>query len=117
MAAGAGFYECDILAVIMIIFVLEFMYPLEKAFKRRVRNMTVFAEFESIENVSDISDAIRAQNANIFDIDIEQTEKTVLASPSATFTIQLAKGQASHTSMLTTIAELPSVHFVEELIS
>ena len=117
MAAGAGFYECVLLAVIMIIFVLEWMYPIEQLFKRRVRNMTLFAEFDSIENISDISDTIRSLDANVYDIDIERTKKTEEGFPSATFTLQLSKNNNSHTHMLTTIAELSHVHFVQELLS
>ena len=61
IAAGAGFYECVIVVLIILILVLDVMWPLEPAFKRRLRNITVFVEFYALEDLNEISDTIRSR--------------------------------------------------------
>ena len=117
LAAGAGFYECALIAMVMTILVLNVMSPLEIAFKRRLRNITLNVEFSSVEDISVITDAIEAQHARIYDIHIERTERKDEKHPSAIFILQLSRMNHSHSGMLTSVAELPCVHSVQELIS
>lgn len=117
IAAGAGFYECVIPATLLIVLVLNVMSPLEIAFKRRLRNITLNVEFESVEDIASITSAIEAQHARVYDIDIERTERKDEKYPSAIFILQLSKENHSHTGMLTSVAELGCVHLVQELIS
>ena len=85
IAAGAGFYECVIPATLLIVLVLNVMSPLEIAFKRRLRNITLNVEFESVEDIASITSAIEAQHARVYDIDIERTERKDEKYPSAIF--------------------------------
>ena len=57
------------------------------------------------------------QHAHIYDIDIERTEEKDDKHPSAVFIVQLSKQNHSHSGMLSSVAELPCVHSVKELIS
>ena len=75
VAAGAGFYECVVAAVILIVLVLNLMTPMEGAFKRRLRNITLNVEFFSVEDIAVITQMMEKQNAQIFDIDIERTDR------------------------------------------
>ena len=117
LAAGAGFYECVILALILILISLNIMAPLEIRFKRRHRNMTLFVELDSIEDVDKLTSLIREKGAVIQDIDVEQTEKDKDKYPSLILSMRLCKEHSSHSEVLATIAELPYVYSVEELIS
>ena len=117
MAAGAGFYECVLVTVFMVVLALDFMYPVESAFKRRIRNITLYVEFDSIENVSEIIDVIQKEHAQVFDVDLERTKKDSNRSPSAVFDVKLGKGYVSHSGMLSSIAEISCVHSIQELIS
>ena len=118
IAAGAGFYEVVIISIFLIIFVLDLMPPEEMTFKRRVRGMTVFVEFIRVEDVSTISDTIRSRNAHIYEIDMERTRGDgAKKHPSAIITMKLGKGNASHSEMLSTIARLPCVYSIQELIA
>ena len=83
LAAGEGFYEAVVAMVIALYIALHFMYPLETAFKRRVRNITLYVEFDSLEDLSAITDTVRKQHAQIFDIDIERNKKKGDSLPSA----------------------------------
>ena len=117
MAAGAGMYDCVIIVLVILIVVLDIMYPMEGAFKRRLRNMTVYVEFAAIEDFDKILDTIREEHATVYDIDIERTKREGNKYPSAVIVLQMGRNNASHSGMLSTIAELPCVHTIHELIA
>ena len=117
IAAGAGFYECVLIGLILLVITMECMKPLEVGFKRKLRNITIFVEFYSIDDVGAITDAVKAQDAQIFDIDIERTEQEGDKLPSAIMTLKLSRTQSSHSAMLSSVAELECVYAVRELIS
>ena len=116
LAAGAGFYEGALVSVIAIIFGLEFLKPREVAFKRRIRNLTLCVEFEDIEDMTDIIAAIHAQGADIYETEIERSLKEGDELPTAIFELKLSREKASHSAILSSVAELPCVHMVQELI-
>lgn len=117
LACGLGFYECVIPTAIAIFLVLDVMLPLEARYKRRFRNITVFVSFEKIENIAEVIQAIEEEGAKIYDINIERTERDGDDYPSAIFSIKMARHNNSHSAMMSTIAMLPSVFSIEELIS
>ena len=117
LACGAGFYEVVIIVLALVVLVLNIMSPQEIAFKRRLRNITLNVEFNSVEDIDRITGVIEEQRARIYDIDIERTERKGDKFPSAIFILQLSRDNHSHSSMLTTVAELPCVVSVQELIS
>ena len=116
IAAGAGFYEIVIVSVIMIVVVMEGMYQLEITFKRKTRNITIHVDFDDIENIDMITDALKTENATIYEFELEDTSKKK-ETPSAIIWIKLSKENNSHSSLLSSIAELPCVSSVQELIS
>jgi len=117
LAAGAGFYEGVIMALILIVLLLNVMSPLEFAFKRRLRNITLNVEFNGVDDIARITRAIESEGAKVYDIDVERTERKDDRYPSAIFILQLARTNHSHSGMLSSVAELPCVHSVQELIS
>lgn len=117
LAAGAGFYECVLVALILIILVLNVMSPLEIAFKRRLRNITLNVEFDSVDDIAAITAAIERESAKVYDIDVERTERKDDKVPSAIFILQLSRDNHSHSSILTSVAALPCVVCVQELIA
>ena len=117
LAAGAGFYECVLIAVLLIVLVLNIMSPLEGAFKRRLRNITLNVEFSSVEDISAITQVMEDLQAQIFDIDIERTEQKGDKYPSAIFILKLSRENHSHSGILSSLAELPCVRSVQELVS
>ncbi len=117
IAAGAGFYECVLIGLMLIIVTMECMKPLEVNFKRRLHNITLFVEFHAIDDVSTITDTVQGLGAQIFDIDIERTEQEGDLLPSAIMMLKLSKEQSSHSAMLSSVAELECVYAVRELIS
>lgn len=113
IAAGAGFYECVILVMILIILVLNVMSPLEVLYKRHLRHMTLNIEMDDTENIPEIRSMIEGRNASIYEVDIEKGPSPA----SAIFILKMSKGNDSHSDMLSSIAEMECVRSVEELIS
>jgi len=117
IAAGAGFYECVIIAMVAVIVAIDVFQPLEIAFKRRLRNITVYVQFDSLSDVEIITNTIKLIGAQIFEMDFERTEKENGQYPSMVMTLRLAKHNASHSALLSSVAELPCVYSIQELIA
>lgn len=117
IASGAGFYECVIIALMMIVFTMEFMQPMELAFKRRLRNITIYVEFDDITDIDRIIRTIEGEHATIYDLDMERTERQGDKHPSAILTLKLSRENASHSAILSSVAELPCVYSIQELIA
>lgn len=117
IACGAGFYECVFMAMLVIVFTMEFMQPLELAFKRRLRNITIYVEFEDATDIDTIAETIRGQGAEIFDMDMERSERSEDKLPSAIMTLKLGRENASHSAILSSVAELSCVQAIQELIA
>ena len=116
-ACGAGYYECVIISMILIVLALNVMQPLERKFKRRWRYITLFVQYEDIRNIDDITAVIKNNGAEIQEIEIEQIKKEAEVLPSAILNLRLSAENTSHSDMMSSIAELPSVYAIEELIS
>lgn len=117
IAAGAGFYECVIIAMVLIIFSLEVMQPIEVAFKRRLRNITILVEFNDMESFHEITDYLKEHNVTIYDIDVERKKRQGKQMPCAVLTLKLSRDNTSHSAILSTLAEMDCVYAVKELIS
>ncbi|MBQ3665193.1 MAG: MgtC/SapB family protein [Lachnospiraceae bacterium] len=117
IAAGSGFYECVFLAVVPIVITMEFMQPIEVIYKRKLRNITIHVEYNTLEDVNVIAGTILERGAQIFDLDIERMKKDGDKYPSAIVTVKLSKESPSHSGILSSLAELACVRSVQELIS
>lgn len=117
IAAGAGFYECVIISMILIVFSMEVLQPAEVNFKRRMKNITILVKFSALDDVGVITEKIRALHAEVFDIDIEETGSDKDKQPAAILILRLSKENSSHSAMLSSLAELDCVRSVRELIS
>ena len=115
IASGAAFYECVVPAVIIIIFSMEVLQPLEVLFKRRLRNITITIKYINPTDVDMIRRTIEDQGAQLFDIDPGEPGEDNY--PSAIFSMKMSEEKSSHSEMLSSIAELPCVLSLHELIS
>lgn len=117
LAAGAGFYECVIVVLFILIIVLDVLWPLEPAFKRRLRNITLFVEFNALEDLNEITDTVRSRDGVIYDIEIERSKREKNNFPCAVLVVKMSREKPSHSGMLSSIAELDCVRTIHELIS
>lgn len=117
MAAGAGFYECVIVVSVILVVVLDVLWPLEPAFKRRLYNITMLVEFNRLEDLNEIAGTIQSRKARILDIEVERTKVENDEYPCAILVVKMHREKPSHSGMLSSIAELDCVHTIRELIS
>ena len=117
LACGIGFYECVIPALILVGLVLNVMSPLEGAFKRKLRNMTLNVEFREAGDISTIQETLEKLNAVVYDIEVERAESTGDHHASAVFVLKMSRDMHSHSGLLTSVAELSCVHAVSEILA
>lgn len=115
IASGAAFYECVVPAIVIIIFSMEVLQPLEVLYKRRLRNITITIKYLNPTDIEMIKETIENQGAQLFDIDPEEPDEDNY--PSVIFSMKMSKEKSSHSEMLSSIAELPCVLSLHELIS
>lgn len=114
LAIGAGFYECVILAFLLIFLCIRLLPSLETAIVERTRNMNIYVEFTSLDDVGEIIGKIKAQNAQIYGVDITRGKEQYAQRPSAVFSIRLNQRRA-HEQVLTAISELENVTVIDEV--
>ena len=112
LAIGAGFYECVFLSVLIIFLTVYILPGIEYKILQMTRDMNVYVEFDSPEDVSRISSRIKAQGFIILEIDVEQGSGE--KRPSAVFSIRMYHRKA-HIQVLAAISEIQSVRFAEEI--
>ena len=115
IASGVAFFECVIPSIVIIIFSMEVLQPLEVLYKRRHRNITITIKYINHSDIEMIKQTIEEQGAHLYDIDPEDLDENNY--PSAIFTMKMSKERSSHSEMLSSIVELPCVLSLHELIS
>ena len=114
LAIGAGFYECVVLGLALIFLSIRVLPTIEAAIVENARNMNIYVEFQSLDDVGSIINRIKSLGIQIFEVDIDRGGEERFRHPSAVFTIRLQKKQP-HTMVLTAISELETVYTIEEI--
>lgn len=114
LAVGVGFYECVLLAFALIFLSIRFLPWVEKIIVENTRDMIVYIEFLSLDDIGDIIARIKAQNIHIYEIDIDRGRTEISQYPSAVFTIQIPR-KMPHTQVLTGISDLKNVLSIEAI--
>ena len=114
LAIGAGFYECVLLAFLLISLVIRVLPHVENYVVENARNMNIYVEFNSLDDVGDILNRIKSQNVQIYDVELDHGREEKSRHPSAVFSIRLNQKQV-HTQVLAAISELESVRTIDEI--
>ena len=112
LAIGAGFYECVVLAFLLIFVVMRVLSHIETYIVESARNMNLYVEFESLDNMGEIIGRIKSQGVHIYDVDIDRGKRDHAQSPSAVFSLRLDRRQ-THRQLIASIAELGYVQAVD----
>ena len=65
LAVGAGFYECVGLAFLLIFLVVHLLPAVELYIVENAKNMNIYVEFQSLDNVAEINNRIKAKDVTI----------------------------------------------------
>ena len=114
LCIGAGFYEAALICCVLMLFAIIVFSRLERLVLSRTRNINIFVEFESADNISDIVERINAHGVKIYDVELNRAKRSEERYPSAIFSLRLPK-KTSHTIIMTAIAQIDEVRSIEEL--
>ena len=114
LAIGAGFYECVVLGFVLIFLTNRLLPFVEDAIIENARNMNIYVEFQSLDNLGDIIGRIKSQGAQIYEVDLERGRKERSENPSAVFSIRLPS-RHHHVRVLAALSELESVYTIDEI--
>lgn len=114
LAIGAGFYECTLLAFLLIFLIVKVFPRIEAAALAKSRTMSLYVEFRSLEDFPATIQAVKSLDIQIFDVDLERGKEDSLGRPNAVLSVTLPRRQ-SHTGVLTELSKLDSVYAIEEL--
>ena len=114
LALGAGFYECSLLGFLMIFLSVHLFPKIENAVMVYSRNMVLYVEFASMNEMAQIVHAIKAQGIRIFTVDFERENSYHTNQPSAVFTLRLPP-KMSRTDVFAELSRLECIHMLDEL--
>lgn len=114
LAIGAGFYECVFLAFILIFLVARALSLIDNHIIENARYISIYMEFQSLDNLGKIIGHIKEQNATICEVDIDRGREESYKTPSAVFFIRFHNKQI-HTKFLAKLSELEEIYILEEI--
>ena len=114
LVVGASFYECAIIAFVLILLTMWLLRPLEDYITERSRNMNIYVEFRSMSDMADIIALIKEQGITIFDMDIHQGKEQIVQKPNAVLYLRLPNRQHHH-NIVALVSDLDEVYTVKEL--
>ena len=114
LAGGAGFYECVLLGFLLILLTNRLLPFVEDAIIESARNMNIYVEFQTLDNLGDIIARIKSQGGQIYEVDLDRGREERSKNPSAVFSIRLP-GRHYHVRVLAAISELESVYTIDEI--
>lgn len=114
IAIGAGFYECVVLAFLLI-FLCNRVFPyIENAIVENARNINIFIEFDSLDNIGQIIGCIKSMDTHIYEVEIDRGHQSQHVYPSATIALRLNK-RKTHARLILEVSKLECVRTIDEL--
>ena len=114
LAIGAGFYECVLLGFALIFLTNRLLPFVEDAIIENARNMNIYVEFQTLDDLGDIIGRIKSQGAQIYEVDLDRGREERSKNPSAVFSIRLPC-RNFHVRVLAALSELESVYTIDEI--
>ncbi len=114
LAVGAGFYECVVVGIALIVLSMTLLPLIEDAMLATSKNMTVYVEMDSFENLGNIVNHIKAEGINLFDVEIEKDKREHMAQFSVLFTMKLPH-RREHAEVLAELSTLDGIVAIDEV--
>ena len=114
LAVGAGFYECVGLAFVLIFVAVHLLPAVELYVVENAKNMNIYVEFQSLDNVAEIIGRIKAKDVTIYEVELDHGKQDPSQHPSAVFSLQMNR-PGTHAKILASISELEDVFVVHDI--
>lgn len=114
LVIGAGYYECVLIGFALIFICVRVLPPVEAYLVEQSRNINLYIEFESVDDVRTIAGCLRANNIHIYDIDFEHGRRDKQQCPDAVFSLRTEKKQ-SHAKIIAALSTLEHIRIIDEI--
>lgn len=114
LAIGAGFYECVVISVVLIFLCMRLLHHVEGRMVSTSRHMNLYIAFGSMDDVGPIILALKAQGAQIYEVELSHGRKEQFQDPSAVISLRLRE-KTSHPQLIASMMDLECVRGLEEI--
>ena len=114
IAIGAGFYECVVIAFVLMFLCIHFLPVLEVYLLENARNMNIYVELKSLDEIGVLLGAVKTQNIQIYGVEIDRGGEEHHRYPSAVLSVRLEHHQ-QHPQVLAALSEITGVIMIEEI--
>ena len=87
---------------------------IENAVMAKARNMNIYVEMDSVENVGAIVSLIKSENITLYDLEIDKEQHEHLMQINAVFSLHLPHKE-DHTEVLARLSTLDGIITIEEV--
>lgn len=113
LAIGAGFYECVLIAFVLIFLCIHFLPVIENYLLENARNMNIYVELSSLDNIGPLLCSVKAQGVQLYSVEIDRGDEQH-PNPSAVLSVRLEHHQ-QHTQIMAALSEFESVTMIDEI--
>ena len=114
LAIGAGFYECVVLAFMLIFLSIRILPRVELAVVEHAKNMNIYVEMSTLDKVSDVLSCLKELDVQIHEVEIDRGEPEERQNPGAVFAVRLSK-KTPHEHILSALSGVEGVLAIEEI--
>ena len=114
LAIGAGFYEGTVMCFALVFICINIFPVFVEHLLAHTRNMNIYVELESINNIGALIHLLHEQEIQIYDVEPDTGSAKSMRLPNATISLRLPKGMA-HEIVLSGIAKLDCIVSVDEI--
>ena len=114
LAAGAGFYECTLIGFLLIILCINVLPFIEKAVLPRSKNMNIYLEMDSIQNIGGVVNRIKSEGIALYDVEINRNKNDGEKNLSALLSLHLPK-RGDHNEILAVLSTLDGIITIDEV--
>ena len=114
LAIGAGFYEGTVMCFALVFICIHIFPVFVEHLLAHTRNMNIYVELESINNIGALTHLLHEQEIQIYDVEPDTGSAKSMRLPNATISLRLPKGMA-HEIVLSGIAKLDCIVSVDEI--
>lgn len=114
IAIGAGFYEAAAPAFLIVVLCNVLLPYLESLIVENARNMNLYVEFESLDNVAQIITCIKELDTQIYEVEIERESFGQYPYRRAMISLRLGRRKA-RAKLILAVSELKCVRNINEI--
>lgn len=110
LTIGAGFYECAASAFILILLAVHVLPKIEHRMVGNARDMNLYIEYHTIDDVGEIIRRIKAEGAQIYDMETDRTQ----THHAAIFSLYLTQ-RGSWARVIEAVSEIDHVKVIRNI--